>query len=306
MSQQLAHKESNDVQQPAEKPVKSRGEQWFDRLVYGVMNPVGTFVVTLPIAYWMKYGGGKKLVLDNAVKGMAKAKVPAGLASEVTDTLFTMQGGNVMVFLVAAAESFRRPFVRGLNAMLDEKHEAENIQEAPKQTAGSLVKGRIAAFTTVLVSFVSASFMFPETFRTFKEEFAGRVCQVLKKAPYTVPLDQAKLMPVKAREALETKAFRYGKLAALDVFATAMASTLFYIGSHVFAERREKKLEAKEAKQPHTALSKTLRDEAVTKPTPANDTREAANDTDTPRPKVEMAQLQSALKAAPAPALAHG
>ncbi len=38
----------------------------------------------------------------------------------------------------------------------------------------------------------------------------------------------------------ETKAFRYGKIAALDVFATTAAATLLYIGSRIFADRQSK------------------------------------------------------------------
>ena len=44
----------------------------------------------------------------------------------------------------------------------------------------------------------------------------------------------------------DTRTFGYGKIAALDVFATAASATLLYIGGHFFARKQEERKERRE------------------------------------------------------------
>ena len=79
-------------------------------------------------------------------------------------------------------------------------------------------------------SFSAVALLFGKnTFSAFKDKFATHiVCK---------PLGKPTHFPGMAKTVEnETRLFRYGRIAAIDVFATAAASTILYIGSHFFAK----------------------------------------------------------------------
>ena len=229
-----------------EKAKESKGALLFDRVVYAGIAGVGTFVVTVPVAYELEHNARFRPVFEKAVQGVETglSKLHINIAHDtargVVKTTTLMQGGNLMLIPVAIAEHFKVPIVRGLNAMLGEKTPQDKIQEAPKQTMGSLLKSRGLAWLTVFGALTGVSKLYPKTLGTFEEETGRLVCRVLKRPE----------MRKNAGHLLEdTRTFGYGKLAAIDVFATAAAATLLYVGGHFFARKQEEKHERKLIRQ---------------------------------------------------------
>jgi hypothetical protein len=215
----------------SEKPrVRSKGEKLFDDVVYTGINGVGTFFLTLWMAYELKFGHGKPL-FDKAATGLEKKLTilpeswRQGFAKSFLNTTVLMQGGNVMLLPVGWAEQQKVRIVQGLNVMLGDKTDPATIEEAPKQTLGSLLLGRLRAFGVVFAAFASMGMLFGKQMGQF-EEAVGRGFKAFRdnKTPELQLQDQ-----------------RYGELAALDVFATAAASILMYDGSHKAAEKREQR-----------------------------------------------------------------
>lgn len=243
MEQQLA---------PNQDPKKTRsiGEKIFDWFTYAGIAGVGTFLATLPLAYWQKYGGGKNLY-DKAAGWFSERGVDRGTSKSFLETNALMHGGNAILLVVALVEHFKVPIVQGLNRLFNDDTDPASIQEAPKQTAGSLILGRMIAWGSVFAGLFSAQKIFPETFKQFENEFARRLCQLTGRANKTL--------------------FRYGKLAALDVFATATSATLLYIGSHFFARQAVEKQNKQASATP--AKEELAQDIAVTDKTDASQTK---------------------------------
>ena len=104
------------------------------------------------------------------------------------------------------------------------------VQGEPDQTWLSLIKSRIVAWGAVFSAIKGASIALGhERFDKFENGFSEHlVCKPLGFATHI--------------NGQETRAFRLGKLTALDVFATAAAATILYGASRVFAEPDKGKL----------------------------------------------------------------
>lgn len=233
------------------KPTKSKGEKLFDKITYVGIAGIGTLVVTVPVAYGLEHNPSLKPWFDKAVAKteslLAKFHFenPRKTASKVVKTTTLMQGGNLTLIPVALMEHYKIPIVRGLNAAAKDPTPEEQIEKAPKQTFSSLVKSRVLSWAVVFGAFIGVSKAFPKAFEAFEDEFGlhtvkltnrfrSAAKQVSEKAPHgSVP-------------------YEYGKIAALDVFATAAAATLLYLGGHFFARKQEQK---KELREEHKALA---------------------------------------------------
>lgn len=222
---------------PAKKD-RSIGEKIFDWGTYSGINGIGTFALTLPVAYWMKYGGGKGMY-DSAAKTLSEKvfhHLPGswneGISKGLLSTTILMQGGNLMLLPVGIAEHYKVPIVKGLNRLFNDPTDPATIEEAPKQTVGTLVMGRLRAFAMVFAAFTGAGFLVGKQMSKFESAFGRAVCAFLNK-------------PIKEIDGItNTPAFRYGEMAALDVFATTAATILLYDGSHKFAAQAQEKKRA--------------------------------------------------------------
>ncbi len=150
----------------------------------------------------------------------------------MTTTL--MQGGNAMLLPIGLAEKHKVAIVEGINSALGDTTPTAQVEDTQKQTWGSLIKARITAWLVVFTSLTAASKMVPRSFELFETEFAERICQFVRKPTHVA--------------GKETKTFIYGKIGALDIFATAAAAVLLYIGGHIFAARAEEKREERREK----------------------------------------------------------
>ncbi len=253
--------DTNQAQKPVEpsataKTVKSKGEKFFDRAVYGGIAGVGTFVATLFMSYKLEHGqlaAGRysKLVdwVEKRLGSFFSTKISRGAAEESVMATSLMMGGNAMLVLVGLAEHYKIQIVAGFNAAFGDKTPPELIEKTPKQTWRSLIEGRLLAWGVVFTALFSAHQVLPKTFSTFKAEFGARTYQAvqwLKREPALVEMEQ-------------TRAYRIGKLAALDIFATTAAAAILYVGGHFFARKQEeKKAQRAEHKYMHNGAALDL------------------------------------------------
>jgi hypothetical protein len=222
------------------KNTKSKGEKTFDRAVYVGMAGVGTFFATLYMAFKLKHGGWAGPRYQRAVEWTQRnlgrflsPQTSEKVAEEAVMTTALMMGGNAMILPIGAAEHYKVPIVSGLNVMIGDKTPPEAIEQAPKQTWWSLIEGRLVAWGAVFSALMTARFAVPDTFKLFPKEVGQRTHQFvqwLRKEPMLGETAMKK-----------TKAFRYGEIGAFDVFATAAAATILYIGGHFFARKQAEK-----------------------------------------------------------------
>lgn len=205
---------------PPPAPRRSKGEKLFNWLVYGGLGGVATFLLTLYPAYKMRYKGGEAWI----GRHLERLGIHGKIANQVATATSLSLGGHIMLLPIAYAEAHHTQIVDGLNKMTLDPTPVEAIKVKPKPTLSSIISGRLVAWAAVVSGFIAAIEFFPKSLSTFENEFAERFCRVIRKPMHV------------AGE--ETKAFRYGKIAALDVFATACAATLLYIGSHFFARKK--------------------------------------------------------------------
>jgi len=209
---------------------KSRGEKLFDWLTYGGIAGAAVFIGTMPLTFWTKYGAGSKfhawLTGSLTKQGMSEHAAEMIFNSTVLGAL-----GHAAIVPVKFLEDRKPECVEKLNRLLGEKDDIETVKEEPKQSWGSLVKSRVLAVAAAWVGFQGASTLFgKEKFKHFEDKFAEHVvCKPFGKATHIA--------------GQETRWFRYGKVAAIDVFATTAAATILYVGSRIFAKKKEEKSE---------------------------------------------------------------
>jgi hypothetical protein len=213
-----------------EERQRSVGEKIFDWTTYSGINGIGTFALTLPVAYFLKHGGGKPHY-DKAAAALERQLVKvlpqdiSGKASKIfLETSILMQGGNAMLLPVGIAEHYKVPIVKGLNQFLGDKTDPSTIEAAPKQTAMTLIRGRLRAFGIVFGAMAFAETFFGNHMRQFQQAAGRALCAFRNR-----PIDP------------HSKPYHYGELAALDVFSTAAAAVLLYEGSHKFAKEAQRK-----------------------------------------------------------------
>ena len=229
--------------------VKSKGEKAFDRGVYAGFAGVGTFLLTVPVTYLLKYHGKVAPHFERAVDTMHRglSKIFPALKRETADKVMTttalMMGGNMMLLPIGVAEKHKVAIVSGLNTAMGDPAPPEQIEKAPKQTWGSLIESRLVAWLAVFTAFKGAEKFVPKTLTLFEQEVGERMCTLLGKPKERMVA--GKLVP--------SKTYLFGKIGALDFFATIAAATLLYVGGHFFARRHEEKKEIREARRHNAA-----------------------------------------------------
>jgi hypothetical protein len=259
----------------AVKRPKSKGEKFFDRAVYAGIAGAGTFVATVVLADELKRGhlqflhkGGAR-VFETIAQGVkyvtGRGGKDAKWVDEATMTTNLMMGGNIMLIPVGIAEHHKVALVDGLNAAMDDKTPKDAIEKAPKQTWGSLAKSRGVAWLAVFGTLKGLGAIYGKTMTSFEEQTGDLACAIMKKPthrgdatviqslqqkikelkvpPETAALKEQIKKVGKELEQFETRTYRYGKIGAVDVFATIGSATLLYLGGHFFARKHEEKIE---------------------------------------------------------------
>ena len=218
----------NKIEKAEEKALKtstSKGEKLFDLLTYVGIAGIGTFLLTIPVAYSAKYGKGAKYY-EKTSKFLVDKGISPRLAEDIVMTSATMQGGNLSIIPVKMMEDNKPEIVDKLNKMTGDESGKASVDEDLKQTWGSLVKSRILAWVAAFTGFRTAvGVLGAEKFVSFENAFAKKMCEIVKKPTHL--------------KGVETPHYRYAKIGALDVFATIAATTILYTGSRFFAKRNE-------------------------------------------------------------------
>lgn len=248
-----------EAEAKAKKTSTSKGEKLFDLLTYGGIGFLGVFAAGIPLGYWAKYGGGSGMFKRTA-QSLEKSGLSKHAAEDFVMTSVLMQPGNLGLIPIKAMENHKPELVEKFNNMLGDKSSDASIDNDPKQTWISLAKSRAVAWLAVFTGFRGAGMIIgEEKFEKFSNSFAENiVCKPLGKPTHTPGL--AKIA------ANETKLFRYGKIAALDVFATAAATALLYAGTKFFSKPNPqwhpKYLDSK-AKEPQATPQQTAAEPSV-------------------------------------------
>lgn len=233
----------------------SKGEKLFDFSVYSGIAGAGVFLATLPITYWAKHGSGQKV--HQWMTGALKKKgLSESAAEQIFNTTVLGLAGNAAVIPIKAIENKKAEIVKTLNEQLGDTSGNVSVENEPKQSWGSLIKSRVAAYAAVWLSFQGAVSMFgAKRFGEFEEGFAKKiVCEPLGKPTHI--------------NGQETKLFRYGKIAALDSFATVAAATLLYIGSRFFVRGNEEKIDNHPDGAPNEMSATNVQSSALPQPSP--------------------------------------
>ncbi len=219
----------------------SRGEKIFNWVTYGGIAGLGTFIVTIPIVYWTKYGRG-----SNRFHEISSHLKSTGLSDQTTEQLMmttaTAQGGNLTVLPVKWAEDHKIAIVTKINDMLGEKTDVAELQSHQKQSWSSIVKARIVSWGVVFIGLkATEGIIGKDKFTQFENKFSEHlVCKPLGIATHI--------------NGERTKAFKYGKIAAFDVFATAASCALLYIGSRFFARKKSEDCAPKIEEKSHAEI----------------------------------------------------
>ncbi len=208
-------KEQENTKNPA-----SFGDKCFDTCTYGLIGGVATFLASLKFGFSARYG---KLAptLERWTQSMEKTGLSRANAENLVMTTALMMGGNVMLPVIRAAEHYRTPIVNAFNSHKGQQPVTEDSQA--KQSWGSILKGRALAWVMVFSAFKgTAALIGPDKFEKFEHDFARNlVCKPLGKPTHI--------------HGMETKLYRYGRIGALDIFATTAATILLYFSSRFFA-----------------------------------------------------------------------
>lgn len=267
---------NKDVAQAAPKldlSKKTTGEKGYDVFQF-LVGKAWIMFFTAVIAYVAKYGkdtyhvGQTKIpnyfqrfqkwfehkMLHNKVIPLSKKGEPGHIvAGALANTMVLFHGGNifapVMKWLENSKEDISNYFNKKFGKPGEEEIAHERLKELPKQTWGDIVKGRLAGWAIVFTSFVTAAIVVGKNkkigmhrFDIYEEGFGRWLAGWTKKGrdlglgwrkpPVHQPL-------TKAQDA--NKMYRFGKIVALDVYATSAALVIWNWVSRALAKNRKDK-----------------------------------------------------------------
>lgn len=219
---------------PAKTAKRTPGDNTFDWLTYGLVGGVGNFLLSIVAGYWARYGSGSKQI-GKLSKSMQNAGMSHASAEDAIMATALGLGGTALIVPIKMLENNRAEIVNGINKNVGcETTIAEQKAEKTDQSWGGLIKSRLIAWGIVFGSFkTAANVLGPENFERFEHDFArNMVCKPLGKPTHI--------------GGQESKLYKYGRIGALDIFATAASATILYVASRFLANKgEEEKTEAK-------------------------------------------------------------
>ncbi|MFM9889579.1 MAG: hypothetical protein ACKVOE_02885 [Rickettsiales bacterium] len=210
-----------------------------------------------------------------------KADFKAIFGGSLTGAVILWWGGTVfapaMKWMEANRENFANAYNRRFGTADDVAQAHENLKDNPVQNWGDLLKGRMLAFCFAFTAFSSACFLlgrvktptasgkYPLKFDWYEDKVGRLVAGLSKegKAIAQTPM-HVELTPKQT----ENVWYRYGKIIALDVYATAMGVVVWNFFSRRSAQQRQDSLrDASAAAEPAT-LPALARDITLREATP--------------------------------------
>jgi hypothetical protein len=248
---------------PAKLKKKTPGEKYYDVLQF-LSGKAFIVVVSAFIAYEARYGKetwgkmpnllkkfqdgfeyflSEKLALKKVGKDGELGKYISGAAAATT---LTMWGGNLFAPFLKWFENSKETIANNYNKKHGTpEHVAiahERLKDEPKQTWGDVIKGRFVGWVIVCSAFVGGNYAFGKSKKTgmrrleaYEEWFGRKIAgwtqagKEIAKTPLTKEL---------LEEQKKNKMYRFGRIVALDFFATSTAIVLWNAISRGSARKR--------------------------------------------------------------------
>ncbi|MFW0776947.1 MAG: hypothetical protein ACN2B6_04420 [Rickettsiales bacterium] len=268
--QSMAETDNKQSELDLSKP--TTGERKFSWLKFGVAE-VFILGMTAVIAYVARYGKDKYGAIPNYIKqfeewfgGKLKVDDRKGTAKLITgalaSTMVTFHGGNVFAPAMKWFENSKGKMVDYFNKKYGTPEELEagriRVEEEPKQTWTDIIKGRLVAFAIVFTSFVGATAAAGKSvikdndgnvllnkegkavkeYRFVKfEDWVGTKFASLTKDGERIA-NMNKLERIGNMNAKTNTSYKYGRILALDVYATTAAIIIWNVISKMSANKR--------------------------------------------------------------------
>lgn len=232
----------------------------------------------VPNIFEMAQKGFNKLLMENKLyhvkdKGPDWLK---GLAGAASSTMLLFWGGTALAPVMKKMENNRENIANWYNRKFGTPEDVaiahENLKDEPQQTWGDIFKGRIVAWLSIFTTFVAADMALGtgklfgkghkdlSRFGQYEEGFGRWMAGWLGpntlgrlpikgaenwfkegKALWNIPLSKTEEMvkgDPKTRHLLENKLYKFGKITALDFYATNAGIIIWSFISRFSAKRR--------------------------------------------------------------------
>lgn len=242
---------------------KTTGEKWFavGRFLVG---KAWIMVFTAAIAYVAKHGKDEYRGIPNYIKQFqgwlqdtVKVKERTGfpqlLAGAFASTMVLFHGGNIFAPVMKWMENSKEKVVTAINKRWGKEGEVERgherLKDEPKQGWGDVFKGRVAAWAIVFTSFMAAYVVIGKHKETrsyhldrYEEWFGrklGNIHSWLQGKEAIFPKLSILAELPKGGELETDKWYRFGKICALDVYATSAAIAIWTFISRISARKKQ-------------------------------------------------------------------
>lgn len=278
---------------PLDLSKKTTGEKYYD-VVQFLVGKAWIMAFTAAIAYSAKYGKDQwgpmpnpfkkfqgwfhDFLLHNKTFPLAEKGEFAGrLAGATANTMVLFHGGNIFAPVMKWMENGKEDISNYFNRRYGKPGEVEiaheRLKDMPKQDWGDVLKGRIAAWLIVFTSFVTIDSAIGKDKKTglywfdkYEEGFGRWLAGFTKegkKIGIKMPVSQELSVLQDAN-----KTYRFGKIAALDVYATTAAIFIWNAISRMSAKKQQERNRTAAQAENHDAASA---DAAVSAPDATGD-----------------------------------
>ena len=227
--------------------VPTTGEKYYARAHFLTAN-VFIIAITAVFAFAARYGPDHYGPIPNYLKQIQnnfshflrhnsvfplaeKGEFGANLAGAAASTTITMWGGNLFAPLLKTFENHKEKIVSYFNRNFGKPGEVEQgherLKDTPKQNWGDILKGRLGGWCIVFASFMTMDTLLGRSnktgmrrFEQYEEWFGRKIAGLSQtgKEIARLPLTE-KLTPLQDAHPF----YRFGKIAALDFYATSAA-----------------------------------------------------------------------------------
>lgn len=238
---------------------KTTGEYAYDVFQF-LTGKVFIIVITAALAFMAdpKHGKDTYLGVPNYLKKLSnwlvKKTAPLkshGKAGEVLNaaiysTVILSHGGNFFApfikWLENGRENISNFFNRTIGKPGEEEIAHERLKDIPKQNWWDIIKGRLMAYGTVFSVFISAEAVLGKDKKLNKSRFAIYEDWFARKVAWFSKEGKAIAATPVTKELTEIQKantfYRFGKVAALDLYATTMAIIVWNWASRFSAKKR--------------------------------------------------------------------
>jgi hypothetical protein len=264
--------ETADKPQPLDISQKTTGERAYDVLQF-LTGKIFILAATAVLAFKADpvHGGDKILGMPNFLRSFQiklneifKPIEQSGKAGEIiskaaSSTMIISWGGNFFVPIIKWLENGRENISNFFNRRIgkpgEEQIAHERLKDVPKQNWMDVIKGRVMAWLTVFSALTAIDSIAGKdsagrsNFAKYEDAFSRKI--VCKLPGIGSEAKQIASLPLSEKVPMHLEkngAYRFGKVAALDLFATSAAIVVWNVISRLSAKNRadskKKSLEA--------------------------------------------------------------